>query len=86
MLLRSIFHGLFKITRIEALDQKDGRSGFVSSITGGIGEFFVRVWLSAYYEEQVDYIINIYGEPLKSLPSNDLVIGEETPYSQLVHT
>lgn len=80
------FHGLFNITKIEALDQKNGRSGFVSRITGGINEFFVRVWLNVYYEEQVDFIINIYGEPLESVPSNDFVIGEETSNSQLVHT
>lgn len=82
------WHGLYNITRIEALDQTEGSTGCVFEITGGINSLYARVGLNAYYQNdiEIDFIINIYGELLEKLPSNDFIIGEETLKSRLVHT
>lgn len=60
----------------------------MSNIEDGLNSFRIRLIVSANYPytEDVDFIVNIYGEPLDRFPSNDFVLGEETANSRLVHT
>lgn len=79
--------GLFNITRVEALEQSNGTS-YLSQLEGGINTFTVRLRFVAIYpyNEDIDFIVKIYGEPLAEFPSHDFILGEQTPNSLLIHT
>lgn len=79
------WHGMFNITRVEILNQSNTTNGYVSWLEGGVNSFHIRIVFNAYYpyDGKLDFIINIYGEPLAA---NYFVIGEQTPNSRLVHT
>lgn len=81
------WEGSFTITRIEALDQTNG-TGFLNYIENGINSSRVRMVFDANYPytENIDYIVRIYGEPLSNFSSNDFILGEQTPNSQLIRT
>lgn len=75
-----------QIGRIEALDQMNGVGGQVWDVCGGIHFNFVditfKTWLAA--EARIDFVVNIYGSDFVS--SNDIVVGELTNRSHLLHT
>lgn len=80
---------MFNITRIEALDQTNGSStSYIQSIKGGLNTFHVTISFRPNYENPsgVDFVVNIFGEPIDELPFNDYIVGEHTNRSRLVTT
>lgn len=64
------------------LDQNNGTGGFVFDVAwidDGIGVYV------AIQGAPINFTVNIYGEPPPP-PSNDLILGELTEDSVLVHT
>lgn len=82
-----IWKGLFNITRIEVLDQTSGHA-YLKRLEGGINTFQVRLTFDTPLPHvgDVDFIVKIYGEPMERYPSNDLILGADTPNSRLMET
>lgn len=73
----------FIVTRLEVLDQRNGFGGESFIGDGGIDRRFVRLrFTSGPLDTDIDFIVNIYGEPVVT---NDFIQGEITDTSNLVH-
>lgn len=74
----------FIITRMEAFDQTNGSGAEVNVASGGIDYRFANFEFNArFLGSSVDYIVNIYGEPITT---NDVIQGELNERSILVET
>lgn len=68
---------------IEGLDQTNGLGGFVFYVDGGLKQTHVDLFLVAEVGTEIDFIFNIYGDPLE--PQN-FVDGNLTEISVLLHS
>lgn len=73
-----------KMTKIEALDQRNGIGGVVTNVLGGVNDSFVSMYFQgSVYEGEIDFIINIYAE---SFGPNHYITGNVTENSVLLST